>query len=134
MKNSFTVLFAASFAVLISQSSPVHGASFSAFQMYGAQSNNVLWPASGAVDQNMGTDYSSNYFPNSNPQNTVLFAWLVKPQLVNQVILGARTSPKGILGFPLSYDIWLTAYSGHVGGVFRSHAGGMTRSDVGADF
>ena len=87
-------------------------------QMDSASSDNILagWPASNAIDGNMGTVYSSNNFPTSNPvfngNETFLGAWLNltgQPQTVQSVVLGARTLNGAVLAFPQNYDVYVSS-------------------------
>jgi hypothetical protein len=81
------------------------------YSLITAQSNNTFggWPASNVIDGNMGTDYSSSLFASSaNSNGTFLAAWMASPQMVQTVALGARMSNGLPLGFPTSYNLYVT--------------------------
>ena len=75
-----------------------------------AESNNVLWSASSLIDGNYYSTYSSNVFPSSvNSSNTYVAAWTSGPNTVQSIRLYARNSGGNMLGFPASYNIYLTS-------------------------
>jgi hypothetical protein len=75
-----------------------------------AESNNVLWPASSLIDGNIYSTYSSNVFPSSaNSSGTYVAAWTSGSNVVQSIRLYARTSGGQMLGFPASYNIYLTS-------------------------
>jgi hypothetical protein len=75
-----------------------------------AESNNVLWPASSLIDGNFYSTYSSNVFPSSvNQSNTYVAAWTAGPNAVQSIRLTARNANGQMLGFPASYNIYVTS-------------------------
>lgn len=75
-----------------------------------AESNNVLWPASSLIDGNYYSTYSSNVFPSSaNQSNTYVAAWTPGPNAIQAIRLVARNANGQMLGFPASYNIYVTS-------------------------
>jgi hypothetical protein len=75
-----------------------------------AESNNVLWPASSLIDGNYYSTYSSNVFPSSaNQSNTYVAAWTAGPNTIQAIRLVARNANGQMLGFPASYNIYVTS-------------------------
>lgn len=75
-----------------------------------AESNNVLWPASSLIDGNYYSTYSSNVFPSSaNQSNTYVAAWTAGPNAIQKIRLVARNANGQMLGFPASYNIYVTS-------------------------
>jgi hypothetical protein len=79
--------------------------------MGSAASNDVLWSANNAIDQNTTTSYSSQRFATSqNDRGTYLAAWLqTGPQSISTVLLTARQVNGVNVAFPQSYQIYVTA-------------------------
>lgn len=75
-----------------------------------AESNNVLWPASSLIDGNYYSTYSSNVFASSaNQSNTYVAAWTAGPNAIQAIRLVARNANGQMLGFPASYNIYVTS-------------------------